>query len=49
MKNRTMMIGLALLLLGNIFAIPDAVFFYIGLVFGIVGLILVVLGSKSNE
>lgn len=49
MKNRAILVGFALLLLGNIFSVPDNFFFYIGLGLGIIGLIVVILGSKSKE
>lgn len=46
MKRRTL--GFALLLFGNIFAGPEAFFFYIGLLMGIIGLCLVISGIKSD-
>lgn len=46
MKRRTL--GFALLLFGNIFAVPEALFFYIGLLMGIIGLCLVISGIKSD-
>lgn len=47
MKRKTL--GFALLLLGNIFSVPDTLFFYIGLLLGIIGLCLVISGMKSDE
>lgn len=46
MKRKTL--GFAFLLLGNILAIPEALFFYIGLFIGIIGLCLVISGLKSD-
>lgn len=41
-------IGFALLLLGLILAIPaDALFWFIGVLLGVVGVIVVVIGSKD--
>jgi len=45
MKRKTL--GFALLLFANIFAVPDAFFFYIGLAVGIIGLCLVVSGLRG--
>lgn len=46
MKRKTL--GFAFLLLGNILAVPDTVFFYTGLFIGIIGLCLVISGLKSD-
>ncbi|MFR3788121.1 hypothetical protein [Agathobaculum desmolans] len=46
MKRKTL--GFALLLFGNIVAVPDVFFFYIGLLFGVVGLCLVVSGMRAD-
>ena len=46
MKRKTL--GFALLLFANLFAVPDAVFFYIGLLMGLVGLCLVSSGMMSG-
>ena len=47
MKRKTL--GLALLLFGNILAVPDAFFFYVGLLIGLIGLCLVISGVKSDK
>lgn len=46
MKRKTL--GFALLLFGNLFSVPDAAFFYTGLLIGIAGLCLVVSGLRSD-
>lgn len=46
MKRKTL--GFALLLFGNLFAVPDALFFYTGLLIGVIGLCLVISGMKSD-
>ena len=46
MKRKTL--GFALLLFGNILAVPDAFFFYIGLLTGAAGLGLVISGISSG-
>lgn len=47
MKRKTL--GFALLLLGNILAVPDAFFFYTGLAIGLVGLCLVISGLTAEK
>ena len=47
MKRKTL--GFALLLFANIFAVPDTLFFYIGLAIGIIGLCLVISGLKTDR
>jgi len=42
-------LGFALLLFGNILAVPDAFFFYPALLTGIVGLCLVVSGLNAEK
>lgn len=46
MKRKTL--GFALLLFGNILAMPDAFFFYPALLLGIIGLCLIISGMKSE-
>lgn len=47
MKRKTL--GFALLLFANILAVPDVLFFYIGLAVGIIGLCLVISGLKADK
>lgn len=47
MKRKTL--GFALLLFGNILAVPDAFFFYLALLIGIVGLCFVISGMKADK
>ncbi|MCI9513212.1 MAG: hypothetical protein HFF60_01620 [Oscillospiraceae bacterium] len=46
MKRKTL--GIALLLFGNILAVPDLFFFYAGLLVGLIGLCLVISGLGSD-
>ena len=46
MKRRTL--GFALLLFGNLFAVPDTFFFYCGLLIGAIGLCLVISGLNAD-
>ncbi len=46
-KRKTL--GFALLLFSNILAIPDVLFFYIGLAIGIIGLCLVISGLNADK
>ena len=47
MKRKTL--GFALLLFANLFAVPDTVFIYIGMIIGAIGLCLVVSGLIADK
>ena len=47
MKRKTL--GFALLLFGNILAMPEVIFIYPALLIGIIGFCLVICGIKSDK
>ncbi len=47
MNRKTL--GFAPMLFGNILAVPDAFFFYLALLIGIVGLCFVISGMKADK